>query len=78
MSIEDLREVKSALRGRTLRYIFDVGNSEVTYNRFSMVLKSLIIIIIIITLFKSQWIGPSIVALLIEETVNQTESQQIK
>ena len=32
----------------------------------------------IITLFKSQWISPSTMALLIEETTNQTESQQIK
>ena len=37
-----------------------------------------IIIAMIITLFKSQWIKPSIVALLNEETRNQTESQQIK
>ena len=32
----------------------------------------------IITLFESQWILPSRVALLIEETTNQAESQQIK
>ena len=36
------------------------------------------IIIIIITLLKAQWIKPSSVALLIEETRNQTESQEIK
>ena len=39
---------------------------------------SSVIIIIIITLLKSQWIQWSMVPLLIEETTNQTESQQIK
>ena len=34
-------------------------------------------LVIIITLFKSHWINPRIVALPIEETINQTESQKI-
>ena len=35
-------------------------------------------VLIIITLFKSQWIETTTISLLIEETTNQTESQQIK
>ena len=36
------------------------------------------IIILVITLSKSQWIWQSIVALLLEETTNQSESHQIR
>ena len=35
-------------------------------------------IILVITLSKSQWIWQSIVALLLEETTNQSESHQIR